>query len=314
MVISSIRTIHSTPLAIRRTVEAVSISAQRVEFEVEGEKVVGNLYRPKGQARGGLVFLGPLTSVKEQAPGHYAQAMAARGYVSLAIDNRHFGESSGAPRQYEHPGRKVEDVRHAARFIREHAGVDKVGAVGVCAGAGYMAGAVAQEPELRAFATVAGFFHDAAKQREWMGDGFDSAVASAAAARERFDETGTAEHIPAVGKEGDVAMPLDEAFEYYGTERGAVSNYTNRFAVMSREHTLPWDAQGYAASIAVPTLVVHSENALMPDLARKFFAALSGPKQEAWVESKGQIDFYDDPGLIEPVADRLAAHFGEHLG
>jgi hypothetical protein len=116
-----------------------------------------------------------------------------------------------------------------------------------------------------------------------------------------------------VGREGEVAMPLAEAFEYYGTARGAHPNYVNGFATMSREHTLPFDARGNASKIRVPTLMIHSEHALAPALARAFFGELSGPKAEVWMESKGQIDFYDDPALIEPAADRLAEHLRQHL-
>ena len=108
-------------------------------------------------------------------------------------------------------------------------------------------------------------------------------------------------------------MPLKEAYEYYGTERGAVDNYDNSFAVMSREHTLPWDATEAAPEITAPTLMIHSERALAPALARAFFGALAGPKRELWVESEGQIDFYDQPARIEPAADALAEHFREHL-
>ena len=285
------------------------MDVRSLNFDVDGDRIVGELRVPTG-ATTGLVFLGPLTSVKEQVPGNYAKAMAKRGFATLAFDNRHFGESSGEPRQYEHPPRKVEDVRAAVGALKS-AGIDKIGAVGVCAGAGYMAGAVATEPNIEAFATVAGFFHDSRKQREWMGDRFDLAVERARAARERFESRGECEFIPAVG-EGDVAMPLAEAFEYYGTARGAVPNYQNRFAVMSREHTLVWDAQRYAAQIDVPTLLVHSEHALAPALARQFFKALAGKKTEQWLESRGQIDFYDDPKMIELVADLLADHF-RHL-
>ena len=291
----------------------MSNSTQRISFDVDGDEVVGTL-RVQAQPAPALVFLGPLTSVKEQVVDHYAAAMAARGYVTLAIDNRHFGESAGQPRQYEHPGRKVADIRAAAQWLLERPEVrgGRVGAVGVCAGAGYMAGAVATEPVIAAFGAVAGFFHDAAKQREWMGDGFAVALARAREAREHFEQTGECEHIPAVGQ-GDVAMPLREAYDYYGTERGAHPNYSNAFAVMSREHTLIWDAQQHAADIHVPTLLVHSENALAPQLARKFYAALAGNKRERWMESEGQIDFYDDPSLIDPVADELAAHFEASL-
>lgn len=283
----------------------------RVEFEVDGDRVVGMLRTPEGDGpHPALVFLGPLTSVKEQVPGNYAAAMAKRGFVTLAIDNRHFGESGGEPRQYEHPPKKVEDIRGALTFLASRDDVDKnrLGAVGICAGAGYMSGAVASDDRIRAFGAVAGFFHDVDKQREWMGDGFDTAVEKAKAARAKWEATKEADQIPAVG-EGEVAMPLKEAFEYYGTDRGAVDNYVNSFAVMSREHTLPWNARGNARNITVPTMMIHSENALAPALARAFYADLAGDKSEHWMESKGQIDFYDDPTMIEPAADRLANHF-----
>jgi hypothetical protein len=240
--------------------------------------------------------------------------MARHGFAGLAIDNRHFGESSGQPRQYEHPGRKAEDVKAALGFLATHPAVDgdRLGAVGICAGAGYMTAVAATDQRVRAFATVAGFFHDAAKQREWMGERYEAAVERARKAREQYEATGVAEEIPAVG-DGDVAMPLAEAFEYYGTARGAHPNYVNAFAVMSREQTLPWNAQGFAPQIRVPTLMVHSEKALAPALARSFFAALAGPKAEKWLQSHGQIDFYDTPALIEPAAEQLAHHFRTHL-
>jgi uncharacterized protein len=291
-------------------------SRRRLSFTVDDCEVVGEVRIPDGGGPWPAVVIdGPLTSVKEQVAGNYADALAARGLVALAFDHRHFGESGGAPRQYEHPGRKVEDVRAAVAALAALDEVDasRIGAVGVCAGAGYMARAVADEPRVRAFGAVAGFFHDAAKQRQWMGDGYDAALERARRAREHYEQTGEAETIPAVGTEGDVAMPLAEAFAYYGTERGAVDNYRNAFAVMSREHTLPWDAQSAAPAIHVPTILIHSEKALAPALARAFFAALAGPKSEHWVESDGQIDFYDRPERITPAADQLAEHFRAHL-
>src|SRR5688572_29339737 len=144
------------------------VREQRVTFECAGDTIVGTLFRPEGDGRrGGLVVDGPMTSVKEQASGNYARALAGRGLVTLAIDHRHFGESGGQPRQYEHPGRKIEDLRAAVGWLGARDDVDpgKVGMVGVCAGAGYAAGAVAGDDRVRAFGTVAGFFHDATQQR-----------------------------------------------------------------------------------------------------------------------------------------------------
>jgi hypothetical protein len=54
---------------------------------------------------------------------------------------------------------------------------------------------------------------------------------------------------------------------------------------------------------------VHSEQALAPPLARKFIAELEVPHQDLWLQSIGQIDFYDDPKLIAPAADAIADFF-----
>ena len=58
----------------------------------------------------------------------------------------------------------------------------------------------------------------------------------------------------------------------------------------------------------MPLLLVHSERALAPDLAHAFYSGVKSPKQELWLTSEGQIDFYDDPKLIAPAADAVAAY------
>jgi len=286
------------------------MNIERVTFDVDGTTVVGSLHWPESEPRAAVVLTGPLTSVKEQAAGAYARALAERGFAALAFDHRTFGESGGEPRQYESPPRKIEDVHAARAFLGQLPRTSSLPtvAVGVCAGGGYMAEAVASEPEFRSFAAVAGVFPDVQATRSFMGPRFDAVVSAARAARERFEAGQPAEHIPAVG-EGDVAMPLTEAFEYYGTPRGAVPNYTNSFAVQSREVTLPFDTMATADRLQVPTLMVHSEHALLPALARAFFARLKTSRQQLWLQSKGQIDFYDDPVLIGAAADAIAAHF-----
>ncbi len=59
----------------------------------------------------------------------------------------------------------------------------------------------------------------------------------------------------------------------------------------------------------MPFLLVHSEHTLAPPLARRFYGVVSAPKTERWLESQGQIDFYDDPRLIDPAADTIVEHF-----
>jgi fermentation-respiration switch protein FrsA (DUF1100 family) len=75
-------------------------SKARFTFRIEGETLVGDLFWPEGsEPTGVVVAVGPLTSVKEQAPGTYARALAERGYAALAFDYRYcksFGSSRKA--------------------------------------------------------------------------------------------------------------------------------------------------------------------------------------------------------------------------
>jgi fermentation-respiration switch protein FrsA (DUF1100 family) len=282
---------------------------QEFIFESSGARMVGRLHLPSGNSRGAVVLTGPLTSVKEQAAGAYARALAQRGYAALAFDHRYFGESGGEPRQFENPIAKIDDIGAAANALRRDARTrgQPVFAVGVCAGGGYMARAVANGNGFLAFAGVAGYYSEATPESIAANQ---PRIARGQAAEKRWRESHVAETIPAVSADDkDVAMPLREAYEFYGTPRGAVPNYVNGYAVQSFAYTIPFDAVGAARDIKIPTLMVHSEHALSPPLARKFFAGLAGPHDQLWLNSKGQIDFYDDPILIGAATDAISAWF-----
>jgi fermentation-respiration switch protein FrsA (DUF1100 family) len=287
----------------------------RFTFKSDGQTLVGNLFLPDGSVPAGVVIaVGPLTSVKEQASGTYAQAMAERGHAALAFDYRYFGESEGEPRQFENPEANVEDIKNAAGALLADdrlTGLPLFG-LGVCFGAGPMVRAVAEDQRFGAFAGVAGVYTDNAKTKASMGDAYRARIDRGCAAERQWRETGEAETILAVAPDGgDVAMPLREAYEFYGTPRGQVSNYVNGYAVQSLAHSLPFDARGAAEELDVPVLIVHSEKALVPELAHAFYSALQSPKRELWLDSEGQIDFYDDPKLIDPAADAVAAFYSE---
>ena len=277
-----------------------------------GDRLVGDLYLPAEQPTAAVVTTGPLTSVKEQATGAYSRALAAKGFAALAFDHRTFGQSEGEPRQFEDPEGKARDISAAVSALQadERTRALPVVAVGVCAGGGYMARAVADDQRIAAFAGVAGYYSDAGDFARSSPDGYQAAIDRGLAAEARWQKTGNAETIPAVAPDsGDVAMPLREAFDYYGTPRGAVDNYTNGFAVQSLAYTTRFDAQEAAARLTVPFLLVHSEHALAPPLARQFYGSVTTPKTEVWLESQGQIDFYDDARIINPAVDAIAEFF-----
>jgi hypothetical protein len=280
--------------------------SRRFEFLINETLLVGTLHTPpegtEPVAR--AVLTGPLTSVKEQSTGMYASALASRGYVALAFDHRTFGESGGEPRQFENPFAKVEDIRGAVTALEEGGrnSLPMIG-VGICAGGGYMARAVAEDPRFDAFAGIAGVYGAAAPVAE-----SSASVIRGRMAEQDWKETGHAEMIPAVGPDGgNVAMPLREAYTYYGTTRGAVPNYTNEYAVQSFAYTGTFESQGAAPLIKVPAIVIHSENAMIPKLAHSFIERLTSPHEQLWLQSQGQIDFYDDPRLINAASDAIVS-------
>ncbi len=60
--------------------------------------------------------------------------MAGRGFMALAIDYRHYGESGGEPRQYEDPEAKALDLSAALTLLGPRADVRSDGLLllGVC--------------------------------------------------------------------------------------------------------------------------------------------------------------------------------------
>ena len=121
---------------------------ERYEFDSDGDRLIGNLHLPQGDAYGVAILTGPLTSVKEQATDAWGSALAERGFVAFSFDHRYFGESAGRPRQFENPAAKIADIQAATTSLhsdRRFASMPLF-AVGICAGGGYMARAVAAQP------------------------------------------------------------------------------------------------------------------------------------------------------------------------
>jgi hypothetical protein len=58
-------------------------------------------------------------------PDSYARKLAEQGFAAFTFDFRSFGESSGQPRQYESPSRKIKDIRNALTYLASLPMVDK---------------------------------------------------------------------------------------------------------------------------------------------------------------------------------------------
>jgi uncharacterized protein len=83
------------------------------------------LYTPAGEApHPVLVMAHGLGAVKEMRLDAYAERFQAAGYACLVFDYRHFGASTGEPRQLLHIDRQLEDWRAALEYIRSREDLD----------------------------------------------------------------------------------------------------------------------------------------------------------------------------------------------
>ncbi|WP_109510026.1 alpha/beta hydrolase [Nocardioides speluncae] len=289
-----------------------------VEFVSDGVRLSGVLRVPDGAGPfPGVVLTGPLSGVKEQVAGLYAEKLAAAGFATLAFDHRNFGASAGEPRQHEDPHGKLHDLRDAVSFLRSQPEVDRdrIGCVGVCLGGGYALRAAAFDPRICALATVAGGYNDPRGMQAGMGDGYRSLLTAQLEATE--DAVGPA-YLNAVdgGPHDGTVMQGEEPAAYYGTERSASPGWVNQLTAASIYELVTVDLGGAGDFISpTPWLMVHGEadDYCTPDQARAAFARAGSPKRDVWLPAKLHIDLYDVPEYVGPAVAEITTWFREHL-
>lgn len=284
---------------------------------VDGVRLVGDLRVPEGEGPWpGLVFTGPFTGVRDQVTGLYAERLAGRGYVTLAFDHRNWGESGGEPRGQEDPQGKLHDLRAAVSLLRSRPEVDgdRIGAVGICLGAGYALKFAAFEPRVRTFVGIAGAYNNPYAMRSGMD--YQAALAGYADVLERQDLGGPVAYMPAVAESGEAAMPGDEPYAYYGTARGASPYWRNEVTRAGVRELITTDNMMGADFLSPkPGLIVHGvvDRFCTPEGAEEVFKRLDQPKKLVWVDAKQHVDLYDRDPYVSQAVDATADFLREHL-
>ncbi|MGC5012435.1 alpha/beta hydrolase [Streptosporangium sp. DT93] len=294
--------------------------SEKVTFTAGGVTLVGDLRVPAAPGpHPALVLTGPFTGTRDQVTGRYAARLTEAGYATLAFDHRNWGESGGEPRCHEDPQGKLEDLRAAVSLLRSRPEVDggRIGAVGICLGGGYALRFAAFDPRVRAFAGVAGAYNNPYGMRAGMSpDGYRRALASFAEVLERQDTGGGTEYLPAVAEEGEAAMPGDEPWAYYGTERGASEHWRNTVTRASIRELITMDNMTGADFLSpTPGLIVHGvvDRFCSPEGAEEAYRRMDEPRRIVWLDSKVHIDLYDGEPHVTRAVEAVAAFFGEHL-
>jgi uncharacterized protein len=298
-----------------------------VTFDSAGLKLAGHLYlpdTPSDRPRPAIVVSHPMTGVKEQTAGVYAERLARAGFAALAFDAAHWGESEGQPRFLEDPFRRVEDIKNAVTFLtlREDVDAERIGALGICASGGYVVPAAATDHRIKAVGTVS-----AADEGSWFRDGLAGSQTaeelqimldlSAAARTEEARGGGVRRqqiHPETTPERGSVKKSLTrhvyDGWEYYRTPRAYSPRTENWFALRSLDLLTQFDPFRLIDLIAPrPLLMIAGTEAVSDYFTVQAIDKAREPKELFWIDGASHVDLYDKDEYVTPAVDKLVAFF-----
>jgi fermentation-respiration switch protein FrsA (DUF1100 family) len=306
------------------------VSVQKVSFPHNAITMVGNLFLPanfdKSKKYAAIVCTHPFGSIKEQASGHYAEKLVEQGFIALAYDASHYGESGGEPRQYEVPGDRVEDIRCAVDYLSIHPQVDpdRIGALGICAGGGYTVNAAQTEYRIKAVATVSAFDVGSARR-----EGVPRGMISEEQRIQRLKDVGTqrtreaagAPHrmiyfVPKSAAEINENTPelYREGYDYYCTPRAQHPNAPGKYVFTSLGLQMAFSAFDQVETISPrPLLMIVGSKADTLYFSREAIEKAKDPKELFVIPGATHIDMYDKPQFVTPAVGKLTEFFGKAL-
>ena len=291
-----------------------------------GITLAADLYAPK-QAEGKLPALavcGPFGAVKEQASGLYAQAMAERGFLTLAFDPSYTGESGGALRYVASPDINTEDFQAAVDYLSVcgEADPDRIGIIGICGWGGMALNAAAIDTRIKA--TVTSTMYDMSRvNAKGYFDAEDSETSRhekrAALNAQRTEDYRNGSYARA----GGVVDPLPEDapffvkdyHDYYKTQRGYHArslNSNDGWNVTSTLSFLNMPILQYIGEIRSAVLLIHGEKAHSCYFSKDAYQRLTGSNKELLlIPDAVHTDLYDRMDVIP--FDKMAEFFRSNL-
>ncbi|MBX9873566.1 MULTISPECIES: alpha/beta hydrolase [Bosea] len=270
-----------------------------------------------------IIVSHPGGGVKEQTAGTYAAELAKAGFVAIAYDASYQGESGGEPRQLENPHIRTEDVSAVVDYLTTLAYVDneRIGAMGICAGAGYSANAALQDRRIKALGTVSAVNIGSMFRNGWENNAKDADAlpyTEAGSNARTADAAGAAKARMPLAPEKESDAPNEElrqAWEYYHTPRAECPTAPGFATARSLNQIITYDAYHKAeAFLTQPILAVAGSIAGSKWMSDDLLArAASKDKAMHVVEGANHMDLYDGKPFVTEAVSVLAPFFQKNL-
>lgn len=306
--------------------EGSGITVRKVSYLRSNNIVlVGNLFLPKNFDANAkypaILCVHPAGSVKEQSAGLYAHRLAEQGFVTLAFDAAYAGESGGTPHWSEAPYERVEDIRYSTDYLVTLPFVDenRIGALGLCAGGGYVIATAPTDRRIRAVAGVSAADIGAANRESWLrGRSVEEQIkiledVSLQRTREaRGEELMKVYMCPEPTAE--TAPSFREGYEYYRTKRAWHPRADNFYLRRSQATKMAFSAIENIYLLTQPVLLIAGEKADSDWQTDRFFQALPGKDKKVFtIPGASHIDLYDKAEYVDSAVAELATFFRRTL-
>ncbi|HXV05697.1 MAG TPA: alpha/beta hydrolase [Solirubrobacterales bacterium] len=287
---------------------ARAVERQELSFDSGGERCAAWFYPAPDERAACVVIAHGFGGVREARLDAYAERFQAAGHAALVFDYRHFGSSSGDPRQLISIRRQLADWRAAVSSARSLDGVDpaRIALWGTSYSGGHVLRIAAEDPRIAV----------AISQVPFM-DGLATAKASGLRDALRLTAVGLRDaaraatrrrpyYLPIVGQPGELA-----AMTASGAEEGCRALFPpdfpwcNEVAARVLLTTALYRPGRHASQVRCPLLVQVAESDAITPPAPAVRASQRAPKGELRSYPGDHFDLYFGDRFERAVADQL---------
>ena len=280
-----------------------SMSSRRdVSFGSGGERCAAYLYAPEGGLDPAapapcVVMAHGFTATRDDGLPAYAEAFARAGLAALVFDYRHFGSSSGQPRQLLSIGGQQDDYRAAVAHARATPGIDpdRVALWGSSFSGGHVLRIAADDPRIAAVVSQAPYVDPLAAIRA-MPPGNVVRGTAAGLIDLVGSLLGRPPHLmPAVAPPGGFAvMTAPEAVPGFAAITPHGSRWENRVAARIMLGVAAYRPMRHATALRMPLLVCVCDADATTPPAPAVTVAERAPRGELQRYPYGHFDIYHD--------------------